>query len=152
MTSNVGSTEILSYRGSSDETSYESMKSDVLALLKQEFRPEFLNRLDEIVVFHGLTTEQLRAIVDKQIQHLATRLEARRMTIRLSDAARDHLAEVGYDPTYGARPLKRAIQRELETALAKKIVAGELGDGMDVFVDLDGDGRLQFEGKLADAA
>jgi ATP-dependent Clp protease ATP-binding subunit ClpB len=152
MTSNIGSTEILSYRGTSDAESYDAMKGEVLGLLKREFRPEFLNRLDEIVVFHGLTTEQLRTIVDKQIERLAARLESRRMTVKLSDAARDHLANVGYDPTYGARPLKRAIQRELETELAKRLVSGELRDGMEVYVDLGNDGRLSFEGRLADAA
>jgi len=135
LTSNIGSTEILNYRDTGSEGAYESMRDEVLELLKRSFRPEFLNRLDEIVVFRGLDREKLRRIVDIQIARVADRLEARRIQLVLTDAARDHLARVGYDPTYGARPLKRAIQRELETELARKIVTGEIREGANVTVD-----------------
>jgi ATP-dependent Clp protease ATP-binding subunit ClpB len=147
LTSNIGSTEILAYRDSGSEETYRAMKNEVLGLLRRSFRPEFLNRLDEMVVFRGLTREQLRAIVDKQVALVAKRLESRRIRLRLTDGARDHLAEVGYDPTYGARPLKRAIQRELETELAKRIIAREIHDDMEVVVDVAGEGahrRLAF--------
>jgi ATP-dependent Clp protease ATP-binding subunit ClpB len=130
------------------------MKDEVLGLLRNHFRPEFLNRLDEIVVFHGLTRDQLAKIVDNQVRRLQQRLETRGIALRLSDRARAYLAEAGFDPVYGARPLKRTIQRELETALARKIVAGEIGDGMEVAVDVDVEPRagLCFRGRYADAA
>jgi ATP-dependent Clp protease ATP-binding subunit ClpB len=154
MTSNVGSTEILSYREGGSEDAYESMRAEVMELLKREFRPEFLNRLDEIVVFHGLTREQLREIVDIQVARVAARLESRHIKMELTDAARDYLAAAGYDPTYGARPLKRAIQRELETPLAKQIVAGEVSDGMLVTVDIGTEEApgLKFSAVVSDAA
>jgi ATP-dependent Clp protease ATP-binding subunit ClpB len=131
------------------------MKAEVTGLLRRSFRPEFLNRLDEIVVFRGLSKAQLREIVDKQVGFVAARLAGRGIGLLLSSAARDYLAEVGYDPTYGARPLKRTIQREVETPLAKKIVAGEIRDGMEVNVDLrttSGATTLSFEGALRRAA
>jgi ATP-dependent Clp protease ATP-binding subunit ClpB len=153
MTSNIGSSEILSYGGSSDADAYERMKSEVLGLLAHEFRPEFLNRLDEVVVFHGLTREELRRIVDLQVARLVSRLESRNIRLRLTDAARDHLAAVGYDPAYGARPLKRTIQREVENELAKRIVAGEIRDGMDVTVDRpEGSAKIVFAASVAEAA
>jgi len=154
MTSNIGSSEILAYRDDGgDEKNYEAMKGEVLGLLRTAFRPEFLNRLDDIVVFHGLTREQLRQIVDKQVELLAERLAARNVSLALTDDARDYLAAVGFDPVYGARPLKRAIQRELETELARKLVAGQIREGMKVRVDAGGDGGgLRIEGKLAAAA
>ncbi|HYB98428.1 MAG TPA: ATP-dependent chaperone ClpB [Candidatus Limnocylindrales bacterium] len=153
MTSNIGSQEILAYRGAGDPEVYERMKAEVLALLQHEFRPEFLNRLDEIVVFHGLTREELRRIVDLQVARLQARLESRNIHLRLTDAARDYIAEVGYDPTFGARPLKRTIQREIENELARRIVAGEIRDGMEVEVDRgDGGRKLSFRTTLAEAA
>jgi ATP-dependent Clp protease ATP-binding subunit ClpB len=155
LTSNIGSTEILAYRDGGDEDSYRAMKAEVLGLLRRSFRPEFLNRLDEIVVFRGLTREQLRQIVDKQVAQVAKRLAARGIALRLTGTAQDYLAEVGYDPTYGARPLKRTIQREVETALAKRLIAGELHDDMEVVVDVDeGDGakRLRFDASSKQAA
>ncbi len=154
MTSNIGSQEILAFRDTSDEAAYAGMKNRVLGLLRGEFRPEFLNRLDDIVVFHGLGRDELRQIVDLLVAGLAARLAERRITLKLSDAARDYLAEVGYDPTYGARPLKRTIQKEIETELAKRLVAGEVRDGMVVEVDRpsDGEGRLSFAAELAEAA
>jgi ATP-dependent Clp protease ATP-binding subunit ClpB len=154
MTSNIGSTEILGYGESESPESYERMRTEVMGLLKQSFRPEFLNRLDETVVFRGLDRDQLRRIVSIQVTRVAERLAHRGITLELSDDARDHLAEVGYDPTYGARPLKRAIQRELETELAKRIVAGDIRDGMHVTVDAPeaSNGRLQFRTRVAAAA
>jgi ATP-dependent Clp protease ATP-binding subunit ClpB len=146
MTSNIGSTEILSYRDTGSPEGYETMREEVLGILKRSFRPEFLNRLDEIVVFRGLDREKLRRIVDIQIGRVAQRLESRQIRLVLTEAARDHLAQVGYDPTYGARPLKRAIQRELETELARKIVSAEIRDGMTVTVDVSSGrkGGLEF--------
>ncbi len=151
MTSNVGSSEILEFRGSVDDESYRRMKERVLGQLPHHFRPEFLNRIDEVVVFHGLTKEQLLAIVDIQLRRLSKRLAERRITLTLSDEARKHLAEAGYDPVYGARPLKRVIQRELESVLARKIVAGEIGDGASLRVEMSG-GQLRFETVRPEAA
>jgi ATP-dependent Clp protease ATP-binding subunit ClpB len=102
------------------------MKQRVLDELKNHFRPEFLNRVDEVVVFHALTQEELIKIVDIQIRRLSERLKDRHITIELTDAAKKYLAESGYDPVYGARPLKRAISREIETPLAKAIVSGDI--------------------------
>jgi ATP-dependent Clp protease ATP-binding subunit ClpB len=113
------------------------MKDTVLGELRQAFRPEFLNRLDEIIVFHALSEEHLKQIVDIQLSGLRARLEERHITLQLSDAARTHLVRSGYDPNYGARPLKRAIQREIETPLAKRIVSGEIRDGQSVWIDAD---------------
>jgi ATP-dependent Clp protease ATP-binding subunit ClpB len=151
MTSNLGSADILEFRGSVDEESYRRMKERVLDQLKHHFRPEFLNRIDELVVFHGLTREQLVAIVDIQLRRLQKRLADRRINLSLSDEARRHLAEAGYDPVYGARPLKRVIQRELESVLARKIVAGELTDGAAVRVELEA-GGLRFDTAPQDVA
>ena len=141
MTSNVGSTEILSHGDDDGDANYEAMRGTVLELLSREFRPEFLNRLDEIVVFRGLTREQLGQIVGIQVSHLAERLATRDLTLKLSDSAIDYLAEVGFDPNYGARPLKRTIQKELETAIAKKLVAGQIVDGSEIVVDTTGDDK-----------
>ena len=143
MTSNIGSHYILEYQGT-DEESYQRMKEMVLEALRMHFRPEFLNRVDEIVVFRSLTKEQLKEIVDLQVARLKARLEDKRITLELTDRAKEHLAEIGYDPNFGARPLRRAIQRELETPLAYKIVAGEVKEGDRVVVDLE-DGRLVFQ-------
>jgi ATP-dependent Clp protease ATP-binding subunit ClpB len=111
------------------------MKEECLAVLRQSFRPEFLNRVDEIVVFHPLSKVQLRAIVDIQLERLRMRLAERKIEIELTDKARDYFAEKGYDPVYGARPLRRMIQRELETALGRKLIAGEVRDGSRVVID-----------------
>ena len=131
MTSNLAGQLILSFKGQD----YEKMKERCLEMLRQSFRPEFLNRVDEIVVFHPLAREQLRKIVDVQIERLRKRLEERKIDLALTDAARDYLAEKGYDPAYGARPLKRMIQRELETALGRKLLLGEIRDDSQVTVD-----------------
>jgi len=139
MTSNIGSQLILEMRGS-DERSYERMRDQVLEALRRQFRPEFLNRVDEVVVFRALTEAELAKIVDIQLEGLRRRLSERRITLEVSEAARAHLARVGYDPVFGARPLKRAIQREVETPVARLIVAGKLADGGTVRVDAVGDG------------
>jgi ATP-dependent Clp protease ATP-binding subunit ClpB len=101
----------------------------VLAVLRQHFRPEFLNRVDDIIVFSRLDRDQLRRIVEIQLQNLRTRLAARSITIEVDDAALDLLAEEGFDPTYGARPLRRVIQRRLQDPLAMAILEGDLRDG-----------------------
>jgi ATP-dependent Clp protease ATP-binding subunit ClpB len=113
------------------------MRATLLDELRQHFRPEFLNRVDEIVVFRALTEEQLEQIVTIQLERLRQRLADRRITLELSQSAIRHLVRVGYDPVYGARPLKRAIQRELETSLGRRILAGEIKDGQNVLVDFD---------------
>jgi ATP-dependent Clp protease ATP-binding subunit ClpB len=151
MTSNVGSSDILEFEGSIDDESYNKMKNRVLGQLKYHFRPEFLNRVDEMVVFHGLTKEQLVAIVDIQLDRLSHRLEDRRLALEMSDEAKRFLAEVGWDPVYGARPLRRAVQRELESVIARKLLSGEIQPGATVRVELR-DGSLVFESVPAAAA
>jgi len=138
MTSNVGSHLILGYRGGTDEAAYDRMKREVLDVLRQQFRPEFLNRVDEIVVFHSLSREDLKAIVDIQLGRLRTRLAERHISLDLTERARDYFAATGYDPSYGARPLKRLLQRELETSLGRKLLAGEIHEHSRVVVDWDG--------------
>jgi len=138
MTSNIGSHLILEMRAA-DERSYQRMREQVLEALRRQFRPEFLNRVDEIVVFRALTEAELAKIVDIQLEGLRRRLGERRITIEISEGARAHLARIGYDPIFGARPLKRVIQREVETPVARLIVAGKLRDGSTVRVDVAGD-------------
>jgi ATP-dependent Clp protease ATP-binding subunit ClpB len=135
LTSNVGSQLIAGYRGGDDDEAYEVMKREVLDALRQHFRPEFLNRIDDIVVFHALAREHLRAIVDIQLARLQARLADRHLELVFTAAAKDLLAERGYDPVYGARPLKRLIQNEVETALATRLIAGEVREGMRLDVD-----------------
>ena len=134
MTSNVGSHRILDYKGSTNGADYAVMRATVLDELRQHFRPEFLNRVDEIIVFHALEESELASIVDIQLGRLRQRLAERRITLALDDEAKRHLVRVGYDPTYGARPLKRAIQKELETPLGRQILAGDIPDGATVNV------------------
>src|SRR5262249_7292690 len=117
MTSNIGSHRILEYRGGFTGEGFERMKETVLEEMRRHFPPAFLNRVDEIVVFHALTEEHLKQIVDIQLSQLRRRLDERHIRLELTDAAKEHLVRVGYDPTYGARPLKRTIQREIETPL-----------------------------------
>jgi ATP-dependent Clp protease ATP-binding subunit ClpB len=144
MTSNIGSHRILEYRGAFEGYEYTRMKDAVLEELRRAFRPEFLNRVDEIIVFHSLNEEHLKQIVDIQLAGLRARLRERRIDLELSDPAKTHLVRAGYDPAYGARPLKRAIQREIETPLARRILAGEVRDGEKVFLGVR-DGALTFE-------
>jgi ATP-dependent Clp protease ATP-binding subunit ClpB len=144
MTSNIGSHRILDYHGDS-EAEFAVMRATVLDELRQAFRPEFLNRIDEIVVFHALTEPHLKQIVEIQLDRVRARLADRRITLEISDEAKTHLVRTGYEPAYGARPLKRAIQREVETPLGRKILAGEIRDGDHVRVDFDRDrGELTF--------
>jgi len=137
MTSNIGSHRILEYRGAFEGTGYEGMKEVVLEEMRRHFRPEFLNRVDDIVVFHALAEEHLKQIVDIQLQRLGNRLSERNIRIQLTDAAKVHLVRTGYDQNYGARPLKRAIQREIETPLGRLLLQGKVRDGQTVLVDLD---------------
>ena len=148
MTSNIGSQRILDYHGAGG-ADYAVMRATLLDELRRHFRPEFLNRVDEIVVFQALSEEQLAKIVEIQIDRLRQRLADRRITLEISESARRHLVRVGYDPVYGARPLKRAIQKELETPLGRKILAGEIKDGQSVLVDYDQKkGELTFTAGL----
>jgi ATP-dependent Clp protease ATP-binding subunit ClpB len=142
MTSNIGSQYILDLAG--DDTQYEEMRSRVMDAMRSSFRPEFLNRIDEIIIFHSLNKAELREIVKLQVQRLEKRLSDRKMSLKLSDSALDFLAEVGFDPVFGARPLKRAIQRELETQIAKAILRSEFNEGDTIFVDVGETERLEF--------
>jgi ATP-dependent Clp protease ATP-binding subunit ClpB len=126
MTSNLGSHVIQELSG---EANYAKMKQAVMEIVQQHFRPEFINRVDDIVVFHPLAREQLRAIVDIQLGYLRRRLAERDIELTLDDSARDLLGEAGFDPVYGARPLKRAIQQQVENPLAQRILRGEFGPG-----------------------
>ena len=152
MTSNIGSQLILGYRGGDSPEAYEHMKADVLEALRQHFRPEFLNRVDEVVVFHSLTREQLKQIVGIQLARLRARLAERKIEVTLSDAALEHFARAGYDPVYGARPLKRLLQKELETALGRKIVGGEIHDNSRVAVDYRADQLVFTSAPVAEGA
>jgi ATP-dependent Clp protease ATP-binding subunit ClpB len=152
MTSNIGSHRILEYKGAFEGVAYDRMKEAVLEELRRHFRPEFLNRVDEIVVFHALSEEHLKRIVDIQLRQLQRRLEDRHIRLELTDAAREHLVRVGYDPSYGARPLKRTLQREVETRMAKLILEGKVRDGQTVRVDYDpGRRELTFAPQAAPA-
>jgi ATP-dependent Clp protease ATP-binding subunit ClpB len=135
LTSNIGSQSILDLAG--DPAQHSEMEARVNDALRGHFRPEFLNRLDETIIFHSLKQEELRQIVELQVQHLAKRLEDKKLGLQLNADALDWLASVGYDPVYGARPLKRAIQRELETPIAKGILGGQFTGGHTVAVDVE---------------
>ena len=142
MTSNIGSQYILDVAG--DDSRYDEMRRRVMEAMRNSFRPEFLNRIDEMIIFHALQKRELRQIVQLQVIRLEQRLADRKMSLKISDAALDFLAEVGFDPVFGARPLKRAIQRELETPIAKSILRGEFNDGSTIFVDVENE-RLAFK-------
>jgi len=144
MTSNVGSQLLTGYRGGDDPGAYDAMKQEVLEALRQHFRPEFLNRVDDVVVFHPLTRSHLRQIVDIQLARLQARLADRHLELVFTDKAKDFLAERGFDAVYGARPLKRVVQSTVETALAQKLIAGEIRDGDRLVVNA-GAGGLTFE-------
>jgi len=145
MTSNLGSNLIQEMARTND---YEAMKTAVMEVVGQHFRPEFINRIDETVVFHPLGKAQIRKIADIQLQYLRDRLAERDLAIEFTDAAMDELAEVGFDPVYGARPLKRAIQHEIENPLAQKILAGEFLPGDTIVVDWR-DSKMVFEREVA---
>jgi ATP-dependent Clp protease ATP-binding subunit ClpB len=153
MTSNIGSHQILGYRGAFEGGEYEKMKQTVLEEMRRSFRPEFLNRIDEIIVFHALSEEHLKEIVEIQLERLRERLAERNIQIELTDAARSHLVRSGYDPSYGARPLKRAIQKEIETPLGRLILKGEVRDRQSLVVNYDqAKGQLTFTPKEPSAA
>ena len=141
MTSNLGSQVILEFAG---EGNYARMKSAVMEIVQKNFRPEFVNRIDDIVVFHPLGTPQIRAIVEIQLGYLRARLLERDMGLSLDDQARDHIGEAGFDPVYGARPLKRAIQQQIENPLAQRILKGEFVPGNHIRVSVH-DGHLAFK-------
>ena len=140
MTSNLGSQRIQELAG---EENYEKMKAEVIEVVMQHFRPEFINRIDDLVVFHPLESEHIRKIVDIQLQYLHQRLGEQDLELVLSDEAGDRLAEAGYDPVYGARPLKRAIQQQLENPLAESILNGDFEPGDTIEISVSDD-RLNF--------
>lgn len=145
MTSNIGSQHILDYqlRSAVDgDAAYPQMKEKVLDALRQHFRPEFLNRIDETVVFHALTASQLKQIVDLQMAYINRRLEERKIVLSPTEAARDWLSRTGYDPVYGARPLKRLMQKEIENPLSLKLLEGEFADGQNILIDAGDDGLV----------
>ncbi len=137
MTSNIGSQVI-------QELGIEQARDEVMGALRQHFRPEFLNRIDEIVIFHALSRADLARIVDIQLEHLRRLLRDQGLSLRLTDAAKLHLAEEGFDPTYGARPLKRVLQRRLQNPLALALLEGRFGQGDTVAVDVR-EGNIVFE-------
>ena len=141
MTSNLGSHKIQEMAGDS----YEEIKAAVMNSVNQHFRPEFVNRIDEIVVFHPFGQEQMAGIADIQLSRLRKRLQERDMDIVLSDEAMTQLVAVGYDPVYGARPLKRAIQQEIENPLSVKLLSGEFVAGDTIKVDVDAEDKLTFD-------
>jgi ATP-dependent Clp protease ATP-binding subunit ClpC len=143
MTSNLGTADLrkkaIGFTDDSDALSYEKMKEKVTDALKQHFRPEFLNRIDEVIVFHELTTDEVKSIVDLMLERLREQLQSQSLDLALSDAAKELLAAEGYDPQLGARPLRRAIQRLLEDPLSEKVLFGEFSAGSTVLVDADGE-------------
>jgi ATP-dependent Clp protease ATP-binding subunit ClpB len=148
MTSNLGSNVIQEYSGAQN---YARMRTAVMEIVQQSFRPEFINRIDDIVVFHPLGTEQIRRIVDIQLAYLRKRLAERGMDLVLDDKARDRLGEAGFDPVYGARPLKRVIQQQIENSLAQHILKGDFGPG-DIVKATVRDGHLTFRKAVEKAA
>src|SRR6184192_2629975 len=148
MTSNVGSDTIkkqssMGFSPITDEGTYEKMREKIIDEAKKTFRPEFLNRLDDIIVFRSLTKPDLIQILDLEIRKVMDRLKARNIILQLDEKAKDHLVEKGYDPTYGARPMRRAVERFLEDRLAEEILKGQLHEGEPVQVTVE-DGKLHF--------
>ena len=139
MTSNVGSSYISELAGKNDDL----MRTHVMEQLRSQFRPEFLNRVDEIVIFHGLIDKQLESIVELETKALAKRLEERKIHLELTANAKALIAAEGYDPVYGARPIKRTIQKLILDPLAQKVLSGEFNEGDTVFVDAE-NGSIQF--------
>jgi ATP-dependent Clp protease ATP-binding subunit ClpB len=144
MTSNIGSDRILEVSKdlSSDldgDARYDQMRDKVLEVLRNHFRPEFLNRIDETVIFHALRRNEIRSIAELQIKRIENRLSDRKISLKLSEEAKDYIAAVGYDPSYGARPLKRAIQREIENPIANKILEGTFAEGHQISITVEGE-------------
>jgi ATP-dependent Clp protease ATP-binding subunit ClpB len=152
LTSNIGSAELATVeerRDLSDDEKITLTRKIGMEALRQHFRPEFINRLDEIVVYRRLGREQIRRIVDIQLAGLRARLQDRDLDLEVSNGAKDYLAEVGWDPQFGARPLKRAIQRHLEDGLARRVLAGDFKPGDRIVVDRAPGGELTFEQRSA---
>jgi ATP-dependent Clp protease ATP-binding subunit ClpB len=148
MNSNIGSDRILEVSKdlSSDldgDSRYDEMRDKVLDVLRNHFRPEFLNRIDETVIFHALRRNEIRSIAALQIKRIENRLSDRKISLKLSEEAKDYIAAVGYDPSYGARPLKRAIQREIENPIANKILEGTFAEGHQISITVEDD-KLVF--------
>ena len=133
MTSNIGGEDILQF--AQEDSQYEQMRKKVLQALREHFRPEFLNRIDDLIIFHTLRREELGRIITIQLRRIESLLSEQKITIKLTEAAQDYLVDVGYDPVYGARPLKRAIQRELENPIATKILEMAFTEGDTILVD-----------------
>jgi len=148
MTSNLGSDSI---QGMSDDTDYERMREAVMEVVRASFRPEFINRIDEAVVFHSLKQEQIRAIAELQVEFLRQRLAEQDLELSLSVAALDRLGNAGFDPVYGARPLKRAVQMLIETPLAQALLEGRFVPGDEIQIDV-ADDEFVFTSARADAA
>jgi ATP-dependent Clp protease ATP-binding subunit ClpC len=153
MTSNVGSDTIkrqssMGFSPINDETSYEKMREKIMDEAKKTFRPEFLNRIDDIIVFRSLTKPDLIQILDLEISKVVERLKARNITLVLDEKAKDFLVTKGYDPSYGARPMRRAVERSLEDPLAEEILKGSFHEGEPIQVSADND-KLTFSQKAA---
>jgi ATP-dependent Clp protease ATP-binding subunit ClpB len=140
MTSNIGSLHLL--EGFEDGEIPEDARGRVMADLRGHFRPEFLNRVDDIIMFKPLTLAEIEQIVDLQIGDVRRRLAARRLELELTDAARELIAREGFDPVYGARPLKRFIQREVETRIGRALLSGEIHDGSTILIDAEGEALI----------
>ena len=147
MTSNLGSQLITEL----EDKDYQIIKERVMDVLKASFKPEFLNRIDDIIIFHPLTREHMKGVVDIQIERLRALLKDRKLNIEITEPAREWLAREGYDPAYGARALKRLIQREIQDPLSMKILAGEFHEGDTIVVELV-DGKIGFSKKPAEKA
>jgi ATP-dependent Clp protease ATP-binding subunit ClpC len=149
MTSNLGTAELrhkaIGFQTESEAVSYETIKSKVMDALKKQFRPEFLNRIDETIVFHELTMDEVKAIVDLMLIRIRDQLQSQAIELVLSDAAKQLLASKGYDPQLGARPLRRAIQRMLEDPLSERVLYNEFPAGTTVLVDIDEDDSEQLK-------
>ena len=148
MTSNIGSDRILEVSKDlptnlDGDSKYDEMRDKVLDVLRNHFRPEFLNRIDETVIFHALRRNEIRSIATLQIKRIENRLSDRKISLNLSEEAKDYIAAVGYDPSYGARPLKRAIQREIENPIATKILEGIFAEGHTICITVEDD-KLVF--------
>ena len=150
MTSNIGSQKLIN--NSEKEVPGKNVQAEhkklIMTELMQHFRPEFLNRVDDTVVFHPLQKEHMKGIIKIQLQRLKKRLDERNISLKLAAKTIDFLTESGFDPVYGARPLKRSIQKELETALARAVLCGEIKDGQHVTANLI-DGKIAFDLKNA---
>jgi ATP-dependent Clp protease ATP-binding subunit ClpB len=140
MTSNIGSQWIRDLKGDDAE-----MRRRVMEAMQEHFRPEFLNRIDETIIFNSLGLEEIKKIVDLQIERLKERLRERKLNVTLTDRAKEFVAEDGFDPTFGARPLRRTIEKKIQNPLALKILEGDFSEGDTITVDLDAKtGDLRF--------